>query len=109
MRDWHEAMIAEIRTLEEKQTWDVVMRAPDDKLLHCKWVFKTKRHADGSLERFKARIVACGNEQEYGVNDTDTFSAALDDLSARLLLALLKKHHVPARHGDISNADVKAD
>ncbi|GMF59484.1 unnamed protein product [Phytophthora fragariaefolia] len=108
-RNWREAVVNEIKALEENGTWELVVKVPDAKLLHSKWVFKTKQHTDGTLERLKVRLVACGNEQEYGVDYTDTFSAALEMMSIKLLLALLRKLRVPAKHGDIPNAYVKAD
>ncbi|GMF23609.1 unnamed protein product [Phytophthora fragariaefolia] len=79
--EWSKAMPKEIDALEVKNTWELVTRPAHAKLLRSKWVFKTKKHTDGTLERFKARLVACGNEQEYGVDYVDTFSAALEDLS----------------------------
>lgn len=44
----------------------VVPKFAEEKLLHPKRLYKTKRHADSSLERYKARLVACGNEQSHG-------------------------------------------
>ncbi|OWZ08671.1 putative mitochondrial protein [Phytophthora megakarya] len=107
-KEWSRAMDEEINALEANGTWEIVVKPKNEKLLHSKWVFKTKKHADGSLERFKARPVACGNEQEYGVDYVDTFSAALEGLSAKIVLALARKYNVPARHGDVPNAYVRA-
>ncbi|EGZ24412.1 hypothetical protein PHYSODRAFT_416072, partial [Phytophthora sojae] len=45
-------------------------------------------------------------EIEYGVDYVDTFSAALEGLSVRIVLALSRKYNVPARHGDVPNAYV---
>lgn len=40
---------------------------------------------------------------------TDTFSTALDNLSAKIVLARSRKFGVPARHGDVPNAYVRAE
>lgn len=46
-------------------------------VLHTKWIYKTKIDADGAIKRFMARLVACGNEQAYGVDDGLTFAAVM--------------------------------
>lgn len=62
--------------------------APPSKsqIFHTKWVFKTKKNADGAIERFKARLVACGSEQissgDYGL----TFAAVLELSTIKLIL-----------------------
>ena len=58
-------MREELSALEQNGVWNVV-RLPDGaKSLHTKWAYK-KRDANGNFERFKARLVACGNEQVFG-------------------------------------------
>ncbi|KAE9145751.1 hypothetical protein PF005_g33663 [Phytophthora fragariae] len=67
---WKQAIREEIEALEQNGTWKVVKKPENAKLLHTKWVFKLKTHADGTIERYKARLVARGDEQEYGVDYT---------------------------------------
>ncbi|KAL6324951.1 hypothetical protein AAG906_019859 [Vitis piasezkii] len=59
---WQNAMQAELQALEENHTWDIVP------------FFSVKLHSDGSLDRYKARLVALGNKQEYGVDYEETFA-----------------------------------
>lgn len=66
-------------------------------------------HADGAIERYKARVVARGDEQLYGVDYTYTFSAVMEMVSGKVTLALSRMWGVPARHGDVPSAYVKAD
>ena len=47
------------------------------KLLHSKWVYKLKMHADGTIERYKARLVARGDENVCVIDYTYTFSAVM--------------------------------
>jgi hypothetical protein len=68
----------------------------------------TKMDAEGAIERLKARLVACGNEQEFGVDYNITFSAVIEMTSVKLTFALARKWLVPAKHGDVPNAYVKA-
>ena len=63
---WELAVQEELNALEENGVWNVVRLPKNANSLHSKWVYKTKRDADGELERYKARFVACGNEQVFG-------------------------------------------
>ncbi|GMF64041.1 unnamed protein product [Phytophthora fragariaefolia] len=106
---WKVAMVEEIGALENNQTWELVKKPDRVKVLHSKWVYKNKKHADGSVKRYKGRLVACGNELSYGVDYTDTFSAVLTMTTGKVIFALALIWGVPARHGDVTNAYVKVD
>jgi hypothetical protein len=77
-KSWQDAVDLELDTLRGNCTWVAVPKPAFAKPLHSKWVFKTKLDADGRIERFKARLVACGNEQKAEVNYNDTFAPVLD-------------------------------
>ena len=107
--DWEQAMREEIAALESNGTWVVTPRPSTGTLLHTKWVYKTKTDASGKVERFKARLVACGNEQQYGVNYMLTFAGVIELSTCKIIFALVRLWGVPAKHGDIPNAYVKAE
>ncbi|KAE9098045.1 hypothetical protein PF006_g23440 [Phytophthora fragariae] len=106
---WLAAMAEELRALEDNGVWRVVRKLKGAHALHTKWVYKTKMDAEGAIERLKARLVACGNEQEFGVDYSVTFSAVIEMSSVKLIFVLARKWRVPAKHGDVPNAYVKAD
>lgn len=87
---WRDAMRSEFDSLKENGTGELIIRPPGQNILHSKWVFKTKKLADGALKRFKVRLKACGNEQAYGVDYTLTFSSLMDLTAANVVVALAR-------------------
>ena len=56
--EWISAMEEEILALEQNQTWELVPRPRDVIPISCKWVYKIKTRPDGSIGRYKVRLVA---------------------------------------------------
>ena len=67
-------MDKEIATLDKSGTWSWVQRPPNKNIVGSKWVFRIKKKADGSVEKYKARLVARGFTQIFGVDYYDTLS-----------------------------------
>jgi hypothetical protein len=55
-------------------TWDMVDLPLEKIVVRCKWVYKIKTQADGSVECYKTRVVVRGFAQEYGIDYEGTFS-----------------------------------
>ena len=89
---WKEAMDRELATLEKAGTWIDVPRPTDKNIVGSKWVYRIKRKADGSVDKYKARLVARGFTQIYGVDYFTTFSPVAKLSSFRTILALAARH-----------------
>lgn len=71
---WRDAMGNEIRAMEETNTWTIETLPKGKKVIGSKWVYTVKYKSDGTIERYKARLVAMGNRQIEGVDYSDTFA-----------------------------------
>jgi len=85
---WKEAMDCEIKSLKAARTWKTVPCPPGKNIVGAKWVFKLKRKANGSIDKYKAHLVARGFTQIYGVDYYDTFSPVTRLASFHILMAL---------------------
>ena len=72
--EWQAAMTDELSALERTSTWDLVPLPCGAVLITCKWVFKMKTRSDGTVERYKARLVAGGFQQEHDRDYDETFA-----------------------------------
>jgi len=70
---WQDAMKEELDALHKNHTWDLVNLPQWKSVVGCKWVYKIKTCSDGTVDRYKARLVARGFTQEYGVDYEETF------------------------------------
>ena len=73
------------------------------KPVDCKWVFTVKYKADGTVERYKACLVAKGFTQTYDVDYTETFAPVEKLNTIRVLLSLATNLNWPLHQFDIKN------
>src|SRR6056297_2065374 len=102
---WREAINKELAGLMKLNTWVCIPEKDmplESNLMHCHFVFAVKRKADGSIEKFKARLVADGNTQKYGVDFDRIFSSVVKTVTIRLVLAI-----AAARDYNLSSIDVR--
>jgi hypothetical protein len=87
--DWSIAMREEYDALLENKTWHLVPPNSTTNITDCKWVYHIKRHANGTIDRYKSRLVAKGFKQRYGLDYKDTFSPGVKVATIRLDVAIV--------------------
>jgi hypothetical protein len=102
------AMQDELASLVDHDVFTLVAR-PHDKVIKGRWVFKIKRNPDHSIDRYKARYVAKGFLQEFGVNYHDTWAPTAHLATVRLLFARAVIEDMEVRHIDIKCAFLNGD
>ncbi|PHT64859.1 hypothetical protein T459_29284 [Capsicum annuum] len=80
---WERAMQEEIDALEKNETWELVPKPEKCNPVTCKWVFRLKKKSNGTIDRFKARLVARGFSQNYGLDYEETFSPVAKMVTVR--------------------------
>jgi hypothetical protein len=61
--------------------------------------FSVKLRSDGTLDRYKARLIALGNRQEYGVDYEDTFAPVAKMTTMRTIISIAASQGWPFHHG----------
>jgi hypothetical protein len=85
---WQHAMKEELDALLKTGTWDLVDLPAGKSAIGCKWVYKIKTRSDGTVDRYKTRLVAKGFTQEYGIDYEETFAPVARLSSVRTLIAV---------------------
>ena len=96
-------MDEELQTLEKTHTWDYVDLPTSKRPTGCKWIYKIKTRSDGTIERYKARLVANGYSQEYGIDYEETLAPVSRMTSVRSLLVVTATKQWPLLQMDVKN------
>jgi hypothetical protein len=94
----------EFQALIDNQTWQLVPRPPGVNVISGKWVFCQKFHSDGSLSRYKARLVRRGFSQQHGLDYDESFSHVVKPSTIRIVLSLAVTSSWPIHQLDVKNA-----
>ena len=98
---WKEANKREIDSILQNHTWELVDLPPGCKPLSSKWVFKRKRKVDGSIEKYKARLVIKSYKQNEDLDYFDTYSLVTRINFIRMVLAISTLRNLKVNQMDV--------
>jgi len=107
--EWQLAMCEELAALDRTGTWDIVPLPSHAVPITSKWVFKIKTKSDGSIERYKARLVARGFQQTQGRDYDETFAPVAHMTTVRTLIAVAAASSWTISQMDVKNAFLHGD
>jgi hypothetical protein len=102
--NWRAAMTDEYKALVDNGTWRLVPRPPRTNVISCKWVYKHKYRADGSLARHKSRWVVRGFSQRHDIDYDETFNPVVKRATIRVVLSIAASRSWPIHQLDVKNA-----
>ena len=102
--NWNCAIKTEFNALLHQNTWDLVPRPHNVNVIGCHWIYRHKFKSDGSLKRYKARLVVNGKSQEVGVDCGETFNSVLKPTTIRTVLSLALSRNWSINQLDVKNA-----
>ncbi|GKB99360.1 ribonuclease H-like domain-containing protein [Tanacetum coccineum] len=102
--NWKNAMLDEYNALIKNKTWILVPRPSNTNIVRSMWLFKHKHFVDGSLSRYKVRLVANGHSQQIGIDCDETFSPVVKPTTICTVLSLAASRHWPVHQLDVKNA-----
>ena len=99
----------ELDALSKNHTWDLVTLPLGKFVVGCKWIYKIKTRFDGSIERYKTRLVAKGFTQEYEIDYEETFTPVARISFVRALLTVAAASKWDLFQMDVKNAFLNGD
>ncbi|UYV82162.1 hypothetical protein LAZ67_21001178 [Cordylochernes scorpioides] len=102
--EWHKAMEDELSEIEKHKVWTLVPRENGMKVINSNWVYSTKKTPSDGIYKRKARLVAVGCNQRYGVDYKESFSPVLKKESLRTIVALATQQNLTIKTYDVKTA-----
>ena len=104
-----EAVNDEINSIMQNHTWELVNLPPGNKPIGCKWIFKRKLQTNGTIDKYKAHLVAKGYRQKEGLDFFDTYSPVTRITSIRMLIATTAIHNFEIHQMDVKITFLNGD
>ena len=96
-------MANEFNVLMANDTWELVPYNSAQNFVASKWVYRIKYKSDGSIKRYKARLVATSNHQQAGIDFHETFSPVVRPATIHLVLSIALSNRWLIRQLDVKN------
>ncbi|GKC77734.1 isochorismate synthase, chloroplastic [Tanacetum coccineum] len=109
MAQWKKAIKSEIDYILQKHTWELVGLLSGCEPLGYKWIFKKKMKADGTIDKYKARLVIKGFRQREGLDYFDTYSPITRITSIRMVLAIAALRNLEVHQMDVKPSFLNGD
>ena len=106
---WKEAVNDEMESIISNRTWKLVDLPLGCKTIGYKWVLRKKLKPDGSIDKFKAKLVAKGFKQKTNLDFFDTFSPVTRITSIKLLIAIAAIFYLKIHQMDVKTAFLNGD
>ncbi|GJV15628.1 zinc finger, CCHC-type containing protein [Tanacetum coccineum] len=104
-----EAINDEMDSIIDNNTWVFADLPPGYKPLGCKWIFKIKLKVDGTIKKFKARLVIQGFKQKSRIDYFDTYALVARISTINLLIAMASIHNLIIHQMDVRIAFLNGD
>jgi hypothetical protein len=101
---WREVVRCEMDLIISNGTWEITDLPTGCKPVGCKWIFRRKRRPDGTIEKYKACLVAKGFTQKKEEDYFDTYSPVARLPTIRVLLALVAAYKLLVHQMDVKTA-----
>ncbi|KMQ86061.1 retrovirus-related pol polyprotein from transposon tnt 1-94 [Lasius niger] len=106
---WRQAMTDELNGLMQNNTWELVDPPRYKTILGCKWVFKLKHNEMGNVTKYKARLVAQGFSQKFGIDYDEVFAPVVRQTTIRMLLTIAGSKNWIVKHFDAKTAFINGE
>ncbi|CAM8941177.1 unnamed protein product [Rhodiola kirilowii] len=80
-------MKEELMSIEKNNTWSLVNLPQGNKVIGVKWIFRSKFDENGNLDKYKAKLVAKGYSQQFGIDYQEVFAPVARIETVRTIVA----------------------
>ena len=110
---WYKAMMEELDLINKINVWELVQLPKCKVAIGCKWVYKKKLRSDGTLDKYKARLVAKRYTQKLEIDYEGIHSPVAKYVSIRIIMAIVAKLDLKSHQLDVKttflNGKLKED
>ena len=98
-----------MNSIRANKTWDLVELPKNRRALPCRWVYRLKETFDSTNPKYKARLIAKGFRQEYGIDFDEIFSPVVKMTTLRFMLDVVATENLELIQVDVKTTFVHGD